>query len=139
MSIKSAYSTLRTDQFEAQRATDAHADAEERTYATFMHLSLLAAAGSFGALALSIPVLMWMYKRKKSPFLDDHGKETINFQISLIIYGLATALVAVLTFGLGVVFFVPLGIYALVFTIVAAMAANRGEYYRYPACLRVLH
>lgn len=139
MSIKSAYSTLRTDQFEATRATDAHADSDERTYATFMHLSLLAVGFTGGLTVVGLPLVLWLFKRKKSPFLDDHGRETVNFQISLIIYALATALVAMMTFGLGSLIFIPLGIYALVFTIVAAMAANRGEYYRYPACLRVLH
>lgn len=139
MSIKSAYSTLRTDQFDTPRVPDPHASADERTYATFMHLSLLAVGLTGGVTVVGLPLVLWLIKRKQSPFLDDHGKETVNFQISLIIYALATGLVAAITLGLGVVFFVPLGIYALVFTIVAAIAANRGEYYRYPACLRVLH
>lgn len=139
MSIKSAYSTLRTDQFGAQRATDAHADSDERTYATFMHLAIFAAALTSGGLIVSVPLVMWLIKRKKSPFIDDHGKEAINFQISLVIYSLLTAVVAMITFGIGLLMFIPLAVYALVFTVVAAIAANKGEYYRYPACLRVLH
>ncbi len=139
MSIKSAYSTLRTDQFDTPRVADAHADADERTYATFMHLALFAAVLTSGGLIVSVPLVMWLFKRKKSPFIDDHGKEAINFQITMVVYSLAIGLAALATCGVGVVIFLPLLAYAMIFTVVAARAANRGEYYRYPACLRVLH
>src|ERR1044071_5397711 len=62
----------------------------ERTYSMFTHLTLL--LKHLGLLI--IPALvMWLIKRDRSPFVDDHGREAVNFQISLLLYylvGIAT-------------------------------------------------
>jgi uncharacterized protein len=118
----------------AHPLTDHAAQEWERTYAMFEHLSLIAAH-----IVPVIPALvMWLMKRERSPFVDDHGREALNFQISLVIYfliGLATTAlcgvgvaVMVATYGLGVV-----GM------ILGAVAANKGRYFRYPACIRLIH
>jgi uncharacterized Tic20 family protein len=107
----------------------------ERTYATFQHLTLL----TIHALMPVIPALiMWLIKRERSPFVDDHGKESINFQISLVIYflvGLATVPLC----GMGGVLIGCTYVLGIVGMILAAIAANKGRYYRYPACIRLLH
>ncbi len=115
------------------RALDPAATPAERTYATFTHLSLLAVH----ALIPVIPALvMWLIKRHESPFLDDHGKEAVNFQISLLIYfGIAFVLTFVCVGYVLVPAVYGLGILGM---IMAAIAANRGEFYRYPACIRLL-
>ncbi len=95
-------------------------------------------------------LVMWLMTRKNSEFVDDHGKEALNFQISVFIYmmvgGVLVGLGILLTLGIGVIILLPLFIlFGLVLWVVrlvsgikAAMAANRGEFYRYPICIRFL-
>lgn len=134
------------------RVTDPAADSSERTYALFNHLiGLLSLASS----SVPIPgligtIIMWRIKCKESPFLDDHGREAVNFQISLLVYvigGVALGVaLSVLTLGLIAVLmpvFAGIGVIGLVvLTLVGcirgAMAANRREYYRYPMCIRFI-
>ncbi len=129
-----------------QRIVDHDASEAERTYAMWMHLSLL---GYFIAsvLMIIVPIVMWLHKKDESPFIDDHGRETLNFHITLILYSLflpiPAAIIGILFCGVGVVIF-PLIAVALPWVlgaigmIQAAMAAKRGEYYRYPMTLRLL-
>lgn len=113
---------------------DENADAGERTYATFMHLTLLLASA---AVPVIPALIMWSIKRKDSPFLDDHGKEAMNFQISLLIY-LPVLVLGTCTVGAPIV--IPgVMILGIVGMIKAAIAANKGQYFRYPACIRFIH
>ena len=130
----------------AERVVDAEALEWERTFAMWTHLAGLiggvAAALSAGVslpFALLAVLILWLIKRDESVFVDDHGREAVNFQISLLIYALVLFPIAVLlTCGLGFVLIIPIAILAVVGTASAASAANRGEYYRYPATLRFL-
>jgi len=117
---------------------DEHAHEGERTYATFNHLiGLLSLFDNifFGPIGAAI---MWRIKKNESPFLDDHGREAVNFQLSLLLYffGLSVVL-GVVTFGLALPL-IMIGVAALrlIGCIRGAMAAHRGEYYRYPMCIR---
>lgn len=115
------------------RLRDHHAQEWERTYAMFTHLSLIAAH----VVPVVPTLILWLVKRDQSPFIDDHGKEAINFQISLILYFLLGLLLIPLC---GIGGFVIAGVYILgiVGMILAAVASNRGEYYRYPVCVRLI-
>lgn len=117
-----------------ERATDPQATPDERTFATFMHLTVLLChfAPVIG------PLIMWQIKKDQSPYLDDHGREAVNFQISLVVYAIAFAIVGAITCGVGFLLYLPLYALALVGMILAAVAANRGQFYRYPACLRFI-
>lgn len=116
------------------RHVDGAADSSERTYAMLTHLSLL--GWHFGLIV--IPALvMWLVKRDESPFLDDHGKEALNFQISLLIYGVL-GLVLTPACGIGVAVWAAAYVLGLVGMIMGAVAANKGEYFRYPACIRLV-
>jgi uncharacterized Tic20 family protein len=119
---------------EAATLTDPHAQEWERTYATFQHLSLLAEH----FLMPVIPALvMWLIKRERSPFIDDHGKETVNFQLSLVLYyfiGLIT-----LKACIGVPILIATYVLGLVGMVMGAVAASKGRYFRYPACIRIIH
>lgn len=119
------------------RVVDATAQEWERTYAMFTHLSLL----TIHFLMPVIPALvLWLVKRERSPFIDDHGREAVNFQISLVLYALIVVpIVGLLTCGIGWVLWLGVYVLGLVGMILAAIAANKGEYYRYPACVRFLH
>ncbi|MHA7814547.1 MAG: DUF4870 domain-containing protein [Phycisphaerales bacterium] len=121
------------------RAYDPDVTDDERTYALLMHLSLLAHM-IITLLAFGIPLIMWLVKKEDSPFLDDHGREAVNFQISLLIWSIiftvASIPISIVTCGVGfVIAFVPT-IVAIVGMIQASIAANRGEFYRYPMTFR---
>ena len=114
----------------------------ERTYSMFNHLigllSLADIAIPFAALIGT--AIMWRVKRGESPFLDDHGREATNFQLSLILYVIIGVVIGVATLGIGFILAGPAWLALVVLKLVGgirgAMAANRGEYYRYPMCIR---
>ncbi len=119
------------------RLVDLSATSAQRNYAVFMHLTLLLAYVFWG-ISLIAPIIMWQVKRTESNFIDDHGRETVNFHLTLLLYALVG--VAFFLTGIGACIAIPLWFFAAVLGIVgmilAATAAGRGEYYRYPACIR---
>ncbi|MDI1290124.1 MAG: DUF4870 domain-containing protein [bacterium] len=108
----------------------------ERTYAVFTHLSL--GAVMVIAVPVVVPLVMWLLKREKSAFVDDHGKEAVNFQISLVLYNLA-GLVLLPICGVGAVVMVAAVVLGIVGAIMGAVAASNGVLFRYPACIRFVH
>jgi uncharacterized protein len=123
---------------ERGRAFDPDVTSDERTYALMMHLSLLAHIVLTG-FAIIVPIIMWNMKKDESPFLDDHGREAVNFQISLIIYSIIWIPIGILTCGIGFILVLLPYILGIVGMIQAAAAANRGEFYRYPMTFRFIH
>lgn len=107
----------------------------ERTYSLFVHLSLLL----WSVLIPVVPALvMWLIKRDQSQFVDDHGREVVNFQLSLLIYGIGLTILGFVTCGLGWVVLMGLYVLGIVGMILGAIAAHKGRYYRYPMCLRLI-
>jgi hypothetical protein len=88
------------------------------------------------------PLVIWLIYRERSALVDHHGKEQLNFQISLTIYWIGLYVLSFVTLGVGMVLTIPamiaLGIYAVVIIILAAVAANRGDYYRIPLNIRLI-
>ncbi len=72
-----------------------------------------------------------------------HAVESLNFQITLLIYIVVGFVITLVTFGLGALVVVPVAIvvavFALVVIILATVKAANGEHYRYPLCLRLVH
>ncbi len=120
------------------RAYDPDVTDDERTYALWMHLTGLGHIILSG-LAIIAPIIMWQIKKEESPFLDDHGTEAVNFQLSLIIYSIALIPIGILTCSAGFFLYIPLYVLALIGMIQAAQAANRGEFFRYPMTMRMIH
>lgn len=121
--------------------------AEEKQWAMFAHLSALVGgiltSGWAGSIGCFIgPLVIWLVKKDAMPFVDDQGKEALNFNITVGIVFLALLILSIVTFGIGLIVAVPLwiiiGIAWLVFTIIAAVKANNGERYRYPLTLRLI-
>ena len=119
---------------------------EERQWAMFAHLSALVGGlltSAIGGWGFFIgPLVIWLVKKDTLPFVDDQGKEALNFNITVGIVFLALLILSIVTFGIGLIVAVPLwiiiGIAWLVFTIIAAVKANNGERYRYPLTLRLI-
>ena len=117
----------------AQEHTDPFAQHWEKGFSVGMHLTTL-------AMMFFVPVVpalvMWLIRRNESPFVDDHGKEVVNFQISLVIYAIVSSILTVVF--IGVVLWVAVLALGLVGMIMGAVAAGHGRYFRYPACIRFL-
>ena len=82
------------------------------------------------------PVVVWVLKKDQHPFVDDQGKESINFQITVTI-AMAISFVLVLVL-IGVFLMFAVGIAALIFVIIASIQANQGQRYRYPVNIRFI-
>lgn len=116
------------------RLVDPSIASDVRTYALLMHLTPLLGL-VLPVVSVAAPVIMWQVRRTSSPFIDDHGREAVNFHISLMVYALAGIPLSMFCFvGIGV--WVAAGILAVVGMVMASIAAHNGEYYRYPMCLR---
>jgi len=140
---------------------DSSAPAEtERHWAAMAHLSavLLAlltswAAGVAGVVAA---LVVWLLKKDDSPFIAEHAREALNFNLSMLIYACAAVAIAiglvgatVLTLGIGLILTLPAGILLmlacaaiavlwLVCSVIATVKAWNGEAYRYPLSLRLV-
>ena len=92
----------------------------------------------FNALgSILVPLILWIVKKDEIPEVDRHGKEALNFNISVAIYSLA---IFVLGWGFCFAWFLglPLAIFHIVCTAMAAAKASSGQSYEYPLCLRLL-
>jgi len=123
---------------ERGRCYDPNVTDDQRTYSLLMHLGVIGFS-VVGPLSVLIPIIMWIVKKNESSFIDDHGREAVNFQISLLIYTVIGIVFAIITFGLGAILVAPgLTIFAIVGMVLAMVAANRGEYFRYPMTIRFI-
>jgi len=94
------------------------------------HLSqLITLVIGFGSLIL--PLILWVTQKEKVYQMDVHGKNIINFQLSLIVYCII-CVPLILLFGLGLLGFIALGIIAIIFPIINAIKASNGETPTYP-------
>ena len=85
------------------------------------------------------PLIVWLLKRGEMPSVDAHGKEALNYQISILIYAIALGVSALLTCGITAPLFIPLAIAHIVFMILAAIKVSNGEPYRYPLTIRLVN
>ena len=109
---------------------------EDKSLAMLCHL-LVIFTGFIG------PLILWLVKKDSSAFVGHHGREALNFQITLmlVMLGLGSVTVVLMFVVVGillvpVLFIVP--ILALVAEIIAAVAAQKGEWHRYPCCIRLV-
>lgn len=139
---------IMADSHDESKVVDSAANSGERTYALFNHLVGLVSVASGGLPlgGLLGTLIMWRIRHKDSPFLDDHGRESVNFQLSLLTYAvggaIALGILTAITFGVGGLLFLP-GVIALFVLnlygcVKGAIAANRGEFYRYPMNIRYI-
>lgn len=102
---------------------------DEKTMAMLAHILTLF-TGFIG------PLIIWLIKKDQSDFVDDQGKEALNFGISITIYYFAASLSFIVV--IGIVLLPAVAIFAIINIIRAAIAANKGERFRYPLCIRII-
>ena len=109
---------------------------DERTWAMVSHLSALTGFFTGGLGSIVAPLIVWMLKKEEMPFVDEQGKESLNFQITMLIAALISGLLVLVL--IGVLLLIAVVIIDLVFVIIASVKANEGEHYRYPLSLRLI-
>ena len=106
------------------------------TYAVLCHV--LALSGFVGVPFGHIigPLIIWLLKRSESAVVDQHGKESLNFQISMTLWSILAGLTIFILIGFVLL---PLLILAnIVLVIIASIKAGNGEFYKYPLTIRFL-
>ncbi len=108
---------------------------DEKNWAVFCHLG-----GLFGYIFppanIIAPLVIWLMYRDEFSLVNDQGKEAVNFQISLTIYLIASAILIFLVIGL----FLIIGLFAfsIIITIIAAVRSSEGVHFRYPLTIRFI-
>jgi len=111
------------------------APAKERTWHMFCHLSAL--LGYLVPLGWLIgPFVIWQWKKNEMPSIEAHGREALNFHLSMMIWFFLAALSVFIL--IGIVILPVLGLLHLIFIIVATVKANDGRPYRYPMTIQFL-
>lgn len=107
-----------------------------RTWNVLCHATAL--AGFFVPWAGHIlgPLIVWLAKRNDSPEIDENGKESLNFQISMLIYNVIAGVLCLVLIGF--ILLAVLHILNLVLVIVASIQASEGKLYRYPVTIRLI-
>ena len=82
------------------------------------------------------PLIVWLWKRDESREIDAHGKEALNFQISMLIYNVIAAVFCLVLIGF--VFLAILWVLNAIFVIIASIQASDGKFYRYPMTIRFI-
>lgn len=114
-------------------------NSDERTMAVLSHI--LALISGFIA-----PLIFFLIEKDKNPrrlFVVNHAKESLNFQISMVIYIAGLYIIGFITLFIFIGFFFILlaygfMLYALIVIIIATVKASNGEYFRYPLCIRFI-
>lgn len=104
-------------------------DSDRRTWAMLGHLGGI-------VLGFIAPLIVWIMYKDRDEFLKDQSTEALNFQITMVIAYVAATVLSVV--GIGLLLYPLIWIANLVLCIMAGMAANRGERYRYPFALRLV-
>ena len=107
-----------------------------RTWNVLCHATAL--AGFFVPWAGHIlgPLIVWLAKRNDSPEIDKNGKESLNFQISMLIYNVIAGVLCLVLIGFLIL--AVLHVLNLVLVIVASIQASEGKMYRYPITIRLI-
>ena len=102
---------------------------KEKSMATFCHAgALLGLVVPFANII--VPLIIWLTNKEESALVDAEGKKSLNFQISLSIYGIVSFLLLFVV--IGIVLLPVVGVFGIVMVILAAIKTNKGEDFKYP-------
>ena len=128
-----------TDHYQHTEADSAPAEPthEERQFAMFCHF--IAFVGVVAPVVGHIigTLVLWQLKRHDSAYIDYHGKEALNFNITITIAALVSMVLWLVFIGILLSFAISL--FWLIMVIIAGVKANDGEYYRYPLTIRLVN
>jgi uncharacterized Tic20 family protein len=117
-------------------ATTTDIPREARKWAMICHIIALVGLVGNGIGFLVGPLVVWLMKKEDHPFIDEQGKEAVNFQITMFIALFVGALLMLV--AVGILVMIAIGILMTVIPIIAAINANEGKHYRYPLTYRFI-
>jgi len=110
-------------------------NSEEQTFSMLCHLSAIAGfIIPFGNIIG--PLIIWQMKKDTYPEVDRQGKDALNFQISMILWLIVSAVLIFLVIGIFAL--IALGVLQLVMIIVASVKSNNGERFKYPLSIEFI-
>jgi uncharacterized Tic20 family protein len=89
-----------------------------------------------GMVGFFAPLVIWLNEKDKHKFVDEHGRAAMNYQISIIIYYLASCILCLILIGIPML--IALVIMHVVFVIIAAVKASNGKPWQYPIAIRFI-
>jgi uncharacterized Tic20 family protein len=107
---------------------------EERQWGMFCHLSALIGHLLLGFGHIVGPLIIWLVKKDQMPFVNQEGKESLNFQLSCTLY----AIVSLVFCFLGLPVFLLVMLFDIIVVIMACIDVSNGKPYRYPLCIRFI-
>ena len=107
-----------------------------RTWCVLCHASALLGLFFHFLGHLIGPLIVWLVKRGDSPEIDAHGKESLNLQISMLIYDAIAALLCIILIGIPIL--IILWVLNTVLVIIASVKASEGKFYQYPFTIRLI-
>jgi len=109
---------------------------QERNWAMLCHLAALAMYVAIPFGNIIGPLVIWLIKKDEFPFVDEQGKEALNFQISMTIYFFLAGFMILVV--IGIVILPALFVLQIIFIIIAAVKVSDGESYQYPFTIRLI-
>jgi len=118
-------------------------ETDARMWAMLVNLAtVVGAVLTGGTLTIVAILVIWLVYRERSALIDFHGKQQVNLAITTVLAAIVAGFGTLITFFIGGFVFIPLMItyfiYTVVISIIAAVAANRGEYYKIPLIIRLI-
>jgi uncharacterized protein len=108
--------------------------AQDRNWAMAAHIGSLVSA--WVALGLFAPLIVLLVKGGSSPFVRRHAVESLNFQLTTLLYVAVSVLLFVV--GIGFVMILFVGLFYLISVVLATVRASNGEFFRYPLTIRLV-
>jgi uncharacterized protein len=108
---------------------------DELVWGSAAHWSSFVAAAV--ALAFLGPLIVMLTKGNESPWVRRNAVESLNFQLSILLYLIVSGVLIIVVIGL--VLLPIVGLTWLICTIIASIRAARGEEYHYPVTIRMVH
>lgn len=121
---------------EAETETYETIPSEARNWAMGCHLIALVGLLGNGLGFLVGPLIVWLVKREDHPFIDEQGKESVNFQITMM--GALIVCIPLIFVAVGIVLVPLIGVFDVVMTIIGGIKASNGEHWRYPLTIRFI-
>jgi uncharacterized Tic20 family protein len=82
------------------------------------------------------PLVVWLVKKNDNPFIDEQGKEAVNFQLTMFLAALVSGILIFVIIGF--FFLIVVAIIATVLPIIGAIKSSEGEHFKYPFALRLV-
>jgi len=111
-------------------------DKKERIWGMLCHLTALLGITGVPFGHIFGPLIIWLLKKNEYQFVNEQGKESLNFQLSMTIYTLISALLIFIKIGF--ILIIVLATINMILVIIASVKANSGETYQYPFKIRFI-